>query len=103
MIVTTVHVYVKTDRINDFINACVENHNASVKEPGNLRFDILQSTENETEFTLYEAYDSIESSKAHKETEHYNKWKNTVADWMEKPRSGKPHRVIAPVDIKKWK
>ena len=55
MIVTTVLVKVKKDCVEDFISASISNHEASIKEPGNMRFDILQNEEDETSFILYEA------------------------------------------------
>ncbi len=73
MIVTTVTVYVKPENIDDFIEATIENHEASIKEPGNMRFDVLQSMTDPTRFLLYEAYQSEEEAAAHKETEHYLK------------------------------
>ena len=102
MIVTCVKVYVKKDHINDFIKATIENHSNSIKEPGNLRFDVLQSIQNPGEFTLYEAYRTEEDSSAHKNTRHYAVWRDTVAPWMEKPREGIPHRVIAPDNEGLW-
>lgn len=102
MIVTCVRVYVLENHIEDFIQATVENHNNSVMEPGNMRFDVLQSVQNPSEFTLYEAYESDEAAAAHKETPHYKAWRDRVAAWMAKPREGIPHRVIAPADISKW-
>ncbi len=42
MIITAVTVYVKPENINDFIRATTENHEASIEEPGNMRFDVLQ-------------------------------------------------------------
>jgi len=103
MIVTCVRVYVLEDHIDDFIKATIENHKNSVKEPGNLRFDVLQSVNNPAEFTLYEAYDSDGAAAAHRETGHYKVWRDLVAPWMAKPREGLPHRVIAPVAKKEWK
>lgn len=103
MIVTCVKVYVKKENIDDFIKATADNHSSSVKEPGNLRFDVLQSIQNPAEFTLYEAYRSEEDAAAHKNTPHYAVWRDTVAPWMEKPREGTPHRVIAPLEMDKWK
>lgn len=102
MIVTSVRVFVIERFIDDFIQATIENHNNSIKEPGNLRFDVLQSVQNPAEFTLYEAYESDEAAAAHKETDHYKTWRDTVAPWMAKPREGIPHRVIAPLDKVKW-
>jgi autoinducer 2-degrading protein len=102
MIATLVHVYVKEEYIDQFIEATLENHRASIQEPGNLRFDVLQDDENPAKFTLYEAYESEEAAAAHKKTEHYKKWKEKVADWMDKPREGVKHQIVAPKDKSAW-
>lgn len=88
MHVTLVHVHVKPDHVDDFIAATQRNHEASLKESGNRRFDVLQSPDNPTHFVLYEAYASAEDAAAHKQTEHYLTWRDTVADWMAEPRQG---------------
>lgn len=88
MQVAIVHVHVKPDRIADFIEAVRRNHEASINEPGNLRFDVLQRVDDPTRFVLYEAYASVEHAKAHKNTPHYLAWRDTVADWMASPRQG---------------
>ena len=98
MIVTTVIVYVKPENVNDFIEASSKNHEASIKEPGNMRFDVLQCTTEPARFLLYEAYESEEAAAAHKKTEHYLKWREEVADWMAKPRQGIPYKAICPKD-----
>lgn len=102
MIVTSVKVYVKKEHIEEFIEATIENHRNSIKEPGNLRFDVLQSIQNPAEFTLYEAYRTDEDAAAHKNTPHYAVWRDKVAPWMDQPREGTPHRVIAPADEGEW-
>jgi autoinducer 2-degrading protein len=102
MIVTFVHVWVKKEYIEPFIKASVSNHNESVKEPGNLRFDFLQDASDPTKFVLYEAYESDEAAAAHKTTPHYLKWRETVADWMAKPREGIKHFILCPTDKKEW-
>jgi autoinducer 2-degrading protein len=91
MQVTLVNVHVKPENVQDFIDASLANARESVKEAGNLRFDVLQSPEDPTRFILYEAYDSPESAAAHKDTPHYQKWRATVADWMAEPRVGVPY------------
>jgi len=96
MVVTIVEVYVKPEHIQDFIGATIENHKGSIQEPGNMRFDVLQSRQEPSLFLLYEAYDSDESSAPHKNTPHYAKWKDTVAPWMAVPRKGTTYRVICP-------
>jgi (4S)-4-hydroxy-5-phosphonooxypentane-2,3-dione isomerase len=102
MLVTTVSVRVKKEHIDDFIRATTENHRESVKEPGNLRFDVLQREDDPTRFLLYEAYESVEAAARHKETAHYLTWRDTVAGWMEEPRTGTPHRVVAPREKSGW-
>ena len=102
MIVTTVTVFVKPEFIDQFIEASAENHSHSRKEPGNMRFDILQSNDDPSRFLLYEAYESDEASKSHKITSHYLKWRDTIAPWMAKPREGIPHHVIAPKTRLDW-
>jgi len=102
MIVTFVHVWVKQERIQDFIEACIINHNNSVKELGNLRFDVLQDASDPAKFTLYEAYISEEAAARHKQTDHYKVWRDTVADWMEKPREGVKHIVVYPTEERAW-
>lgn len=96
MQITIVNVTVDPAHINDFIEATHLNHEASVKEPGNRRFDVLQSADDPTKFVLYEAYTTAEAAAMHKETEHYLKWRETVTDWMAQPRQGTPYTGLYP-------
>lgn len=97
MVVTLVKVHVKSDHIDDFIKATIENHENSVKEKGNRRFDILQSPEDPSLFHLYEAYENESDAAEHKKTGHYLAWRAAVEPWMEKPRQGFPFKVIRPL------
>jgi autoinducer 2-degrading protein len=67
-----------------------------VKEPGNVRFDMLQKEEDPSQFALYEAYEDQAASAAHKQTAHYLEWKETVAPWMEIPREGVKYIGLLP-------
>lgn len=96
MVTTIVHVYVKPEHIEDFIKASQKNHEASVLESGNLRFDVLQDFSEPSKFVLYEAYATEEAAAKHKETAHYLLWRDTVADYMAKPREGVKHRTLFP-------
>jgi autoinducer 2-degrading protein len=99
MYVTIVYVHVRPERVADFIAAMRANHEASVKEPGNLRFDILQMADDPTRFVAYEAYRDEAAAKAHKETAHYQKWRDAVADWMAEPRQGIRYDGLFPADL----
>ncbi|MGR9053640.1 MAG: antibiotic biosynthesis monooxygenase [Gammaproteobacteria bacterium] len=96
MHVTLVHVHVKPEHIDDFIEATRLNHEASVQEDGNRRFDVLQSAENPARFVLYEAYVSADDASVHKQTAHYLTWRDTVADWMVEPRQGVSYHGLFP-------
>lgn len=88
MHVTFVQVRVKPEHIDAFVAAVEANHQESVQEPGNRRFDVLQDPADPSRFCLYEAYASEADAKAHKETAHYLAWRDTVAEMMAEPRTG---------------
>ena len=96
MYVTIVYASVKADKLEAFKEATRMNHEQSIREPGNVRFDILQSTDDPTQFVFYEAYKSKQDAAAHKETAHYLAWRDTVADWMAEPRQGVPYQGLFP-------
>jgi autoinducer 2-degrading protein len=96
MNVTLVHVRVRPERVEAFIDATRANHEASSREPGNLRFDVLRAADDPTSFVLYEAYVDAAAAAAHKDTPHYLEWRETVADWMAEPRRGEPFVGIFP-------
>ena len=97
MITTIVYVHVKEENVDEFIDATIKNHEASVKENGNMRFDILQDENDPVRFVLYEAYETKELAKKHKETEHYLTWRKTVEPWMAEKRRGVPYTAIRPI------
>lgn len=96
MHVTLVHVRVNPDAVDAFIAATQRNHQASVSEPGNRRFDVLQAADDATRFVLYEAYASAAEAAAHKETGHYLAWREAVAGMMAEPRRGEPMKGLYP-------
>ena len=96
MHVTLVQVYVKPEYLDAFLTATRLNHEASIQEPGNRRFDVLQDPTEPAHFILYEAYATAEDAAAHKETAHYAAWRDTVAVMMAQPRQGVPMRGLYP-------
>lgn len=102
MIVTCVHVYVKKEFVDQFIAATVQNHLETRKEPGNIRFDVLQLELYPQKFVLYEVFESEAAAAFHKTTPHYMKWRDTVQDWMEQPRQGVKYTAIEPKNRDQW-
>jgi autoinducer 2-degrading protein len=96
MTVTLVHVFVKPEFVDQFIEVTRVNHESSIRESGNFRFDILQELQDKTKFILYEAYESQQAADAHKATAHYAEWRDTVAPWMAQSRNGIKHTLLFP-------
>lgn len=99
MVVTVVNVHVIPGKAKDFLEFTKHNHDNAIKEDGNLRFDVLQSRDDPNHFILYEAYATDEAAKAHKDTDHYKKWREGVAEFMESPRVGIPCDALFPEDF----
>jgi autoinducer 2-degrading protein len=87
MLIVHVHVHVKPESVEAFRHATIENAQHSVSEPGIARFDVVQQNEDATRFVLVEVYRDDAAALAHKETAHYKKWRDAVADLMVEPRS----------------
>jgi autoinducer 2-degrading protein len=94
MYVVCVTVHVKPSSVEQFIQATLENARHTRREPGNLRFDVLRAEEDPVRFLLYEAYKSKDDFTRHQQTQHYLRWKQTVADWMARPRQGVRHNSM---------
>ncbi len=98
MLVVHVQVHVKPDAVEAFKAATIENARNSVQEPGIARFDVVQSQDDPTHFVLVEAYYTADDPAAHKETAHYQTWRETVADMMAEPRSSTKYSNVFPDD-----
>jgi autoinducer 2-degrading protein len=94
MYVVSVTVHVKPELVESFIQATLDNARNTRGEPGNVRFDVSQVEDNPNQFLLYEVYRNKEGFAAHQQTEHYLRWKETVADAMAQPRQGVKHNSI---------
>ncbi len=98
MLVVHVHARVKPEVIEAFKKATIENARRSVAEPGIARFDLLQQTDDPTRFILVEVYRTPDAPAAHKETAHYQLWRDTVAGMMAEPRSSVKYANVFPGD-----
>ena len=95
MVVTLVYVDVKPENIEAFKKISQYNHDNTRKEPGNIRFDVIQSKNDPTKFVLYEVFADDAAVAAHKTTEHYLRWRDEVADYMASPRSAVTYAPVA--------
>ena len=95
MLIVHVHVHVKPGCVETFKAASLENARHSVQEPGIARFDLIQQADDPTRFVLIEIYRDIPATAAHKETRHYQVWRDAVADMMAEPRSSVKYAEVS--------
>ncbi|MCC6538959.1 MAG: antibiotic biosynthesis monooxygenase [Bryobacterales bacterium] len=86
-----VHVHVKPEQIEAFREATLDNARHSALEPGNVRFEVYQQADDPARFVLMEIFRDAEAQAAHRETAHYLRWRELVADMMAEPRRGVPY------------
>ncbi len=98
MLIVHVFVHVKPECIEAFREASAENARNSVLEPGIARFDVIQQADDPSRFVLVEVYRTAEAPAAHKETAHYARWRDAVAEMMAEPRYSVKYASVFPPD-----
>ena len=98
MFIVHVLVRVKPERIEEFKTVTVENAENSVREPGIARFDVIQQSDDPSRFVLVEVYRTPADAGRHKETAHYAKWRDAVADMMAEQRGSVKYSNVFPED-----
>jgi quinol monooxygenase YgiN len=101
MFIVHVSAHVKPEKVEAFKAATVENARNSKKEPGIARFDVIQQQDDPTRIVLVEVYRTPDDPARHKETAHYQKWRDTVADMMAEPRTSIKYTNVFP-DEQGW-
>ena len=102
MLVVHVHVRVRPGRVDDFLAATLVNAQASLGEPGVLRFDVIQDQADPEHVVLTEVYRDDDASAAHKQTAHYATWRDRVADLMAEPRRSEKYSAVFPAGDQGW-
>jgi len=98
MQIVHVHVNVKPEFVEAFKQVTIENASNSVNEVGIARFDVIQQADDPTKFILVEVYKTADAPAAHKETAHYARWRDAVAEMLAEPRQGIKYTNIFPDD-----
>lgn len=98
MYTAVVYIHVRPETVDAFIAATHDNVRNSIQEPGILRFDFLQQQDDPTRFILYEIYQAPEAQAAHRETAHYARWRDAVAEMLAEPRTLTKYDILAPVE-----
>lgn len=98
LLIVHVDVAVVPERQDAFLAATQLNAAASRREPGVVRFDVLVDRADPAHVVLVEVYRDADAAAAHKQTEHYATWRDTVAPMMARPRSSVTYLNASPED-----
>ena len=98
MLIVHVHVSVRPEFLDAFKEATLENARKSVKDQGIARFDVIQQADDSSRFVLVEVYRTSEAPASHKETSHYQAWRDRVAPMMAEARTSIRYANIFPPD-----
>jgi (4S)-4-hydroxy-5-phosphonooxypentane-2,3-dione isomerase len=96
MLVVIVEIWVKPEKVSEFLAITEENARNSRLEPGIARFDVLSDEKEATHFSLIEVYRDDQAPLRHKETQHYQVWRDQAEPMMAKPRASARFRAISP-------
>jgi len=98
MLIVHIQVHVKPEFVEAFKEATLANGRASVKEPGVVRFDVVQQQGDPTRFVFVEVYRNAAAVAAHKESRHYPVWRDAVEPMMAEPRRRVEYTNVFPED-----
>jgi (4S)-4-hydroxy-5-phosphonooxypentane-2,3-dione isomerase len=96
MLIVHVFVHVKPEHVDAFRAATLDNARNSVREPGVVRFDVVQEEDDPTRFVLMEIYRTPDDPARHKETAHYATWRDAVEPMLAEPRRRIAYRGVFP-------
>ena len=96
MIIVHVFVRVKPEFVDAFADATLDNARNSVREPGVVRFDLVQQDDDPTRFLLIEIYRTPADPASHKAAAHYATWRDTVAPMMAESRRSVKYHALYP-------
>lgn len=98
MVILVVSLHVKPEFIEAFKEASLDNARHSLEEAGVVRFDVLQQSDDPSRFLFVEVYRTPEDTAKHKETAHYNRWREVAEAMLAEPRTRALYTNVFPAD-----
>jgi autoinducer 2-degrading protein len=74
MYVLVVHIRLKPENVDVWMEKSLENAREARKEPGCRQFDVLADPKDRTRVMLYEVYADEKAFEAHQQTPHFKKY-----------------------------
>jgi autoinducer 2-degrading protein len=85
MVILLVEVHIKPEKQAEFLELIrYDATHSEQDEPGCLRFDVLQDTEDEHKFYYYEVYRDEAARLAHRDTPHFKHYAEASREMMDR-------------------
>ena len=102
MLCNFIKVRIKPEKRQRFLEAIeVDALGSARDEPGCLRFDVLQDTEDENVYYFYEVYKDEAALEAHRKAPHFAVWR-AAADALDGPTEPVRCKTVFPADRAYW-
>ncbi len=98
MHIVHIQVRVKPESVEAFRRVTIDNARSSLREPGVVRFDVVQRCDDPTRFVLVEVYRTRDDPPRHRQTAHYAAWRDAAERMMVEPRSKVEYVNVYPED-----
>ena len=95
MYIVVVHSHIHREHVERFLEITRQNAEASRREEGCVRFDVIQQVDDPTRFTFIEMFKSEEAGAIHRETSHFKKWLEEVVSLMVEERTRVIYRDVS--------
>lgn len=99
MIVFSVHLHIRPECVEAFKAITLANLEGSRQEPGCRRFEALQHEDDPTRFILFEAWADAAAQDFHRNTPHYQAWKDQVEDMQVERRHAIRYAPLAAMQL----
>jgi quinol monooxygenase YgiN len=91
-----VYFSIHPQSVEAFKSATIELGFKTTAEPGNVRFDCYQDADDPIRFTLLEIYRSAAAVDAHRDSDHYQTWRELTAGMVAKAERGQRYVRVFP-------
>lgn len=93
-VISAVDLEISPDHLQAFIAAVKENAAATIQEAGCRQYDVIQSTTNPHQISIYEVYENDAAVQAHRASGHFKKYLATTGKMVVK-RQSRPMTSVA--------
>jgi autoinducer 2-degrading protein len=76
-------IKIKREHLQDFVENVKRHARRSIREPGCLRFDVLQDRRDPHTICLYEVFRTEADLNVHHEQDYYKRWMEISRDWRD--------------------